>query len=74
MTAKSEAEALSDYKEAHKKYKDKLDECYPGHLDFPWQEIKLGKILTPEASSELDWLADEVERKRKNWVEFKDKL
>ena len=70
MTAKNDAEALKDYMEAYKKYNGLLDEYFLVSAVVPGQEMQLGKSLTPEVLSELDKLADEVERKRKIWMKF----
>ena len=70
MTAKNEAEALRDYMEAYKEYYDKLDEYFPVREVVPGQEVKAGKVLTIEALRELDKMSNEVEKKRKTWMNF----
>lgn len=68
MTAKNDAEALRDYMEAYKEYNDKLDEYFRVSEVVPGQEMKVGKLITKEVLIELDKMANEVEEKRKAWM------
>ena len=68
MTARNEDEARRDYQEAVKRLEAKREEYQLGQ--FVSGETKLGKPLTEEAQSELDKLADEVEKKEKIWMKF----
>ena len=70
MTAKNDAEALRDYMKAYKEYNDKLDEYFPVSRVVTGQEMKAGKVLTEEVLLELDKMANDVEEKRKAWMNF----
>ena len=70
MAPKNDAEAVRDYMEAYKKYYDQLDVYFPVRKVVPGQKIQLGKPLTAEAIAELGRLAQDMENKRKVWMNF----
>jgi hypothetical protein len=70
MVPKNDTKALLDYMDAYKKYNNILDGYFPIQSVIPGQETKYGKTITIEVIDQLEKLAQDVETKRKIWMDF----
>ena len=69
MGTENENKTLDDYLEARIKYEDMLMEYFTV-FRVDKSERPVVKTLTATASKKLDWLANDVEKKRKIWMEY----